>query len=37
VQLIALTGYALPQDIAKAREAGFDEHLAKPPGMEKLV
>jgi two-component system CheB/CheR fusion protein len=37
VQLIALTGYALPQDIAKAKEAGFDQHLAKPPNMEKLV
>ena len=37
VQLIALTGYALPQDVAKAKEAGFDEHLAKPPSMEKLV
>ncbi|MGB8294639.1 MAG: ATP-binding protein [Polyangia bacterium] len=36
VQLIALTGYALPQDLAKAREAGFDQHLAKPPSLEKL-
>jgi CheY-like chemotaxis protein len=29
-RLVALTGYALPEDVAKAREAGFDEHLAKP-------
>jgi two-component system CheB/CheR fusion protein len=36
VQLIALTGYALPQDLAKAKEAGFDQHLAKPPSLEKL-
>ena len=37
MQLIALTGYALPPDVAKAREAGFDQHLAKPPSMEKLA
>jgi two-component system CheB/CheR fusion protein len=36
VRLIALTGYALPQDLAKAKEAGFDQHLAKPPSLEKL-
>jgi two-component system CheB/CheR fusion protein len=36
VQLIALTGYALPQDLVKAKEAGFDQHLAKPPSLEKL-
>jgi CheY-like chemotaxis protein len=29
--LIALTGYAQPEDVAKALEAGFDEHIAKPP------
>jgi len=34
--LVALTGYALPEDIAKATAAGFDQHLAKPPSMEKL-
>jgi PAS domain S-box-containing protein len=28
--LIALTGYALPDDRARALEAGFDYHLAKP-------
>ena len=37
VQLIALSGYGMPQDVAKAREAGFDRHLAKPPSMEKLA
>ncbi len=36
VQLIALTGYALPQDLAKAKTAGFDQHLAKPLSIEKL-
>jgi len=38
--LIALTGYAGPQDVARAREAGFDHHLAKPPtilALEKLL
>jgi PAS domain S-box-containing protein len=34
--LVALTGYALPEDRAKARAAGFDRHLAKPPGVAKL-
>jgi PAS domain S-box-containing protein len=28
--LVAVTGYALPEDQRKAREAGFDRHLAKP-------
>ncbi len=35
-QLVALSGYAAPEDVAKAREAGFDAHLAKPPSLEKL-
>jgi len=34
--LIALSGYAQPEDLQRAREAGFDEHLAKPPSFEKL-
>ena len=34
--LVALTGYALPEDVARAREAGFDRHLAKPPSLERL-
>ena len=35
-RLIALTGYARAQDAAKAMEAGFDAHLAKPPSIEAL-
>jgi PAS domain S-box-containing protein len=31
--LVALTGYALPDDLRRAVEAGFDEHLAKPPPL----
>jgi CheY-like chemotaxis protein len=34
--LIALTGYALPEDSQSAADAGFDEHLAKPVDIEKL-
>jgi two-component system CheB/CheR fusion protein len=34
VMLVALTGYAGPDDVAQAREAGFDAHLAKPPTMD---
>jgi PAS domain S-box-containing protein len=36
VYLVALTGYALPEDLAKAQEAGFDRHIAKPPSLEML-
>jgi PAS domain S-box-containing protein len=34
--LVALSGYALPEDLQRALEAGFDKHLAKPPSLEKL-
>jgi two-component system CheB/CheR fusion protein len=34
--LVALSGYAQPEDIARGREAGFDAHLAKPPSLEAL-
>jgi len=33
---VALTGYAQPEDQAKAQEAGFDVHLAKPADMNVL-
>jgi two-component system CheB/CheR fusion protein len=36
VFLVALTGYALPDDLRRASEAGFDRHLAKPPNLEQL-
>ena len=35
-RLVALSGYALPEDLQRAQEAGFDQHLAKPPSMESL-
>lgn len=36
VRLVALTGYAGPEDVAKAKEAGFDAHLAKPPSLDAI-
>jgi signal transduction histidine kinase len=30
IQLIALTGYGQPNDLAKSRAAGFDRHMVKP-------
>jgi two-component system, chemotaxis family, CheB/CheR fusion protein len=38
--LVALTGYALPEDQRRAAEAGFDAHLTKPAtveGVEKVM
>jgi two-component system CheB/CheR fusion protein len=32
--LVALSGYALPEDVQRATEAGFDQHLAKPPSLD---
>lgn len=34
--LVALTGYALPEDRERARAAGFEHHLAKPAGPDRL-
>lgn len=35
--LVALTGYAQPDDVARAHGAGFNAHLAKPPDLEALA
>jgi signal transduction histidine kinase/CheY-like chemotaxis protein len=35
--LVALSGYALPEDLKKAEEAGFEGHLAKPPRLDELA
>jgi CheY-like chemotaxis protein len=35
--LIALTGYGQPEDIKRAREAGFDSHLLKPVDPDALA
>jgi signal transduction histidine kinase/ActR/RegA family two-component response regulator len=34
--LVALTGYAAPEDIHRSREAGFQYHVAKPPSFEEI-
>ncbi len=34
--MVALTGYTLPEDVARATQAGFDEHLAKPPNLARV-
>jgi two-component system CheB/CheR fusion protein len=34
--LIALSGYAQAEDLARSRAAGFDEHLAKPVRIDKI-
>ncbi len=35
-RLVALSGYAQPEDRERSREAGFDAHLAKPPDLDAL-
>jgi len=40
VRLIALSGYASPEDVDRAHGAGFDEHVAKPmdfPMLERVL
>jgi PAS domain S-box-containing protein len=37
VRLVAVSGYAQPEDVARAMEAGFDAHVAKPPDPEQLA
>ncbi|MDD3654477.1 MAG: response regulator [Desulfotomaculaceae bacterium] len=34
--LVALTGYAMPEDLQRAADAGFDYHLAKPVELDEL-
>jgi two-component system CheB/CheR fusion protein len=34
--LVALSGYTQAADVARARAAGFDEHLAKPASIDKV-
>jgi CheY-like chemotaxis protein len=35
--VVALSGYAKPDHLARAAQAGFDRHVAKPPSLEDLV
>ena len=34
--LVALTGYAMPEDLERAAAAGFDRHVTKPPTLDRL-
>ncbi|WP_345294826.1 response regulator [Luteimonas vadosa] len=34
--LVAVTGWGQPEDRARTRAAGFDEHLVKPPQLEAI-
>lgn len=36
VYLIALSGYASPDDVRRCAEAGYDRHLAKPASLDEL-
>ncbi|MDC0667265.1 hybrid sensor histidine kinase/response regulator [Nannocystis radixulma] len=36
-RLVALTGYASPEDRQRASAAGFDRHLGKPPDFDALL
>jgi len=36
IGLVAVSGYALPEDVATAKAAGFDKHLAKPASLEQI-
>lgn len=37
IRLVALSGYALPDDVKRATEAGFERHVAKPPCLDNLA
>jgi CheY-like chemotaxis protein len=34
---IALTGFGMPHEVAKAKAAGFVEHIVKPVGVQELL
>src|SRR5690606_4533641 len=36
VLLVAVTGYGREQDRHRSKQAGFDEHLAKPPSLDQI-
>jgi PAS domain S-box-containing protein len=36
IRLVAVSGYAQPEDVERAIEAGFDGHIAKPPDPEEV-
>jgi CheY-like chemotaxis protein len=36
-RIIALSGYAQPEDRQRARDVGFDAHMAKPADVDRLM
>lgn len=36
VAIVAVSGYGAPEDITKARAAGFDLHVTKPVSMDRF-
>ncbi|MFN3159772.1 MAG: PAS domain S-box protein [Rubinisphaera brasiliensis] len=36
ILLVALTGYGTPEDIQRSLSVGFDEHVVKPPSLDRL-
>lgn len=36
IRMVAISGYATPDDRRRSREAGFDAHLAKPAPPEEI-
>ncbi len=36
MQVVAVTGYGLAEDVQRSREAGFDAHIVKPVQLENL-
>jgi len=36
VRIVAVTGWGQPEDRRRTREAGFDEHLVKPPMLDAI-
>ena len=37
MRLIAFTGYGGADDVARAKQAGFDAHLVKPVDIDRLL
>lgn len=37
IRLVAISGYARPEDLRRSKEAGFDAHLAKPAQPQEIA